>query len=86
MLAAACVGTNDLENVDLFYDKVLATVGMRRCFGNGVEIAYSNVDGGLTFQVLTLFDGKSASFGNGSQLIFSAKNQASVDAFYQAVL
>jgi len=36
--------------------------------------------------VLTLFDGNSASFGNGSQLIFSAKNQASVDAFYQAVL
>ncbi len=86
MLTAACVGTNDLEKAGLFYDQVLATVGMQRHFKNEVEIAYSSDDGGLNFWVLTPFDGKSASFGNGSQLIFSAKNQASVNAFYQAAL
>jgi hypothetical protein len=86
MLKGTCVGTNNLEKASQFYDQVLACIGMSRFFENEVEVAYSSEKGGSTLWVLTPFDGRAASVGNGSQLIFSATNTSSVDDFYANVM
>ena len=86
MLTGVCLGTNDLPQAGHFYDRVLATIDMKRGFENEVEIGYSGSDDNITFWVLRPFDGNPASAGNGTQLIFSANRQRQVDAFYQAVL
>ena len=86
MLTGACVGTNDLGAAGQFYDAVLATVGIVRLVTVKTEIGYGQENGTPDFWVLTPFDGKSAMFGNGTQIMFGAKTKAAVQAFHAEAL
>ncbi len=86
MLSGACVGSNTLEMSGQFYDLVLATIGMKRCFENEVEIGYASNSNDIKFWVLSPFDGGPATYGNGSQLMFAAADRESVKAFHRACL
>ena len=86
MLSGVCIGTNDLEAASAFYDKVMATIGMKRTVNEPNEIGYAGSDGKTTFFVLTPYNEKPASFGNGTQVMFYAANEAGVKAFHAMVL
>lgn len=87
MFAGVCIGANDLEDSGLFYDRVLATIGMQRAFENASEIGYAGDTEHIDFWVLLPFDKQSATHGNGTQIMFKAKNHDQVKAFYeQAIL
>ena len=86
MLAGVCVGTNDLAAAGAFYDEVLAVVGFERQVTVAGEIGYGPPGGRAEFWVLTPFNGKPATFGNGTQVMFSVGDEDEVRAFYEAVM
>ncbi|MEM7069873.1 MAG: VOC family protein [Pseudomonadota bacterium] len=86
MLSGVCVGTNDLEKAGAFYDVLLETIGMTRRVSVENEIGYSSDGVDTTFWVLTPFDGNAANFGNGSQVMFAARDEESVQAFHAAAI
>ena len=86
MLSGVCIGTNDLEAASAFYDKIMATIGMKRTVNEPNEIGYAGSDGKTTFFVLTPYNEKPACVGNGSQVMFYAADEAGVKAFHAMVL
>ena len=86
MISAVCFGTNDLARAGEFYDRVLATLGVIRLKANDIEIGYGTAGGSPAFWVLKPYDGKSATHGNGSQVIFEAPNQEAVDQFHKVAI
>ena len=86
MLAGVCIGTNNLAQAGAFYDRVLGTISMHRILQNEVEIGYGTDAGAGSFWVLTPFNKKAASNGNGTQLIFQAGDQQQVSAFHQTAI
>ena len=86
MLAGVCVGSNDLTKAAVFYDKVLATVGMSRTLLNHMEVGYGLAGEPGSFWVLRPFNGQVATAGNGSQVMFSATSKEQVDAFHKAAM
>ena len=86
MLSGVCVGCNDLGAAGLFYDKVLGTLGMQRVVNGEHELGYSGSDGHVSVWVVTPFNDKPATYGNGTQLMFFAADQEVVKAFHAAAL
>lgn len=86
MLTAVCVGTNNLKAAASFYDDVLAKINMYRTAENDVEVGYGTKGQTPTFWVLKPYNKEDATVGNGSQVMFGAKNQESVSAFHATAL
>jgi catechol 2,3-dioxygenase-like lactoylglutathione lyase family enzyme len=86
MLLGMCLGTNDLARAGRFYDAVLAVVGLNRSFENEREIGYGPAGGDRCLWILKPFDGRPATWGNGTQLSFHAASREAVDRFYRAAL
>jgi catechol 2,3-dioxygenase-like lactoylglutathione lyase family enzyme len=86
MLAAVCVGTNNLKASAFFYDKVLAELNMFRSAENDIEVGYGSTAQLTVFWVIKPFNNKDATFGNGSQVIFEATDQGSVTAFHATAM
>lgn len=86
MLAGVCVGTNDLQAAGAFYDEVLSVIGFERLVTLDREIGYGAPGGPTEMWVLTPFNGEPATFGNGSQVMFSTPDERVVKAFYDAAI
>ena len=86
MLTGICVGTNDLERAGDFYDNLLSVIGFERTVTDESEVGYSLPGSDLVFWVLKPFDGKPATFGNGTQVMFSAPNRETVHRFHETAL
>lgn len=86
MLKSACLGSNDIARSGRFYDAVLAPVGLTRLYDSARELGYGPAGGAVCLWVLTPFDGRPATWGNGTQLIFGAPDKAAVDAFHRAAM
>lgn len=86
MLTAICLGTNNLNQAGNFYQTVLATIDMLRVVEDEIEIGFACPDKPPSFWVLKPYDGKSATFGNGTQVIFKAANKDQVQAFHLAAI
>ena len=86
MIAAVCFGTNNLARAGEFYDEVLGVLGMKRLKANEIEIGYGETGGEPSFWILLPFNRESATHGNGTQIIFNAPDQESVDLFYQKAI
>lgn len=86
MLSGVCVGTNDMAAAGAFYDAVLVTIGMTCVAADAQERAYAGQDGKASFFVLQPFNRQRATFGNGTQVMFSAPDTDAVKAFHAAVL
>ncbi|MDO9415570.1 VOC family protein [Pararhizobium sp.] len=85
MLLYITVGSNDLDRACLFYDAALAPLGIVRRVTEKVEIGYAvPADDRCRFWVVTPFDEKAATIGNGSMIALEAQSRADVDAFYTA--
>ena len=81
------LGTNDIARSGRFYDPVMATLGLIRRATRDNELGYGPDDGSrIRFWVTLPFDGKPATFGNGSMPALVAHSRAAVDAFHRAAL
>ncbi|MFT4027891.1 MAG: VOC family protein [Novosphingobium sp.] len=86
MLINMCVGTNDLDKAGRFYDALTAEIGCARTSQTDRAIFYNNPAGGVGFAVTLPFDGKAATFGNGTMATLGAPDRASVDRLHAAAL
>ncbi len=86
MLAGVCIGTNDLAAAGAFYDEVLAIVGFERQVTVEREIGYGAPGGRTELWVLMPFNGEPATYGNGTQVMFTVPDEDGVRAFYEAVI
>ena len=86
MLDGACLGTNDIARAGRFYDAVLAHAGLVRGYSDEHEIGYGPEGGRLCLYIVTPYDGRPATWGNGTQMMFRAASQAEVDAFHRTAL
>ena len=86
MLSGVCIGSNDLQAAESFYDKVLGTLGMQRVVKGQHELGYAGGDGHVSVWVVVPFNEQPATFGNGTQLMFFAADQEVVQAFHAAAL
>ena len=86
MLQAVSVGTDDLKRSIEFYDAILATLGIVRIMQNDVEAGYGKPDDETVFYVNLPYDKHPATFGNGVQVTFAAKDRETVDRFHAKVL
>ena len=87
MLNYLTLGTNDLARATPFYDALLATLGHVRRHADDREIGYSpEEDPKIRFWVVTPFNEKPATPGNGTMIAFDARTRATVDAFHAAGL
>lgn len=87
MLLYITIGSNDLFRSRLFYDAVLAELGYKRQRENIEEVGYA-ADGDIRCRlwVVTPFNRKAATIGNGSMVALEAASRAAVDAFHRAGL
>ena len=85
MLSSVCLGSNDLARSGRFYDAVLGTIGMKRLIERAHEFGYGSGDK-ASLWVLVPFDGRPATWGNGTQVLFLAPDKAAVQAFHAAAL
>ena len=86
MLTSVCLGTNDLSRAGAFYDEVLAPLGLKRLVTVHNEVGYGPENGSVSLWILTPYDGQSATFGNGTQVIFQAPDTAAVNRFHELTL
>ncbi|WP_026613055.1 VOC family protein [Ensifer aridi] len=87
MLLYVTLGSNDLERAGAFYDRTLATLGLKRRKEDEVEIGYgAEGDFRSRLWVVTPFNREAATIGNGSMVALEAGSRAAVDAFYAAAL
>lgn len=85
MYSHVTVGTNDMARARDFYGPVMAALE-KKSFTEGENHTGYGEAGGAQFWVLSPFDGKPASVGNGSHVAFLAATRAMVDAFHAAAL
>ncbi|TCU37254.1 putative lactoylglutathione lyase [Rhizobium azibense] len=87
MLLYVTLGTNDIERARRFYDAVLPALGYKLQRLSDEEIGYS-ADGDTRSRlwIVTPFNRRRATAGNGSMIALSAETRADVDAFYAAAL
>jgi len=84
MLDHVSLGVADFDRSQAFYDRVLAPLGMVRCF-NFPGVAGYGADGRAVFWIGRP-DERSPQPSAGTHLAFSAKDRPSVDAFHAAAL
>jgi catechol 2,3-dioxygenase-like lactoylglutathione lyase family enzyme len=87
MLLYITLGTNDLFRAQNFYDAVLPLLGYHRQRESEEEIGYAAYgDMRCRLWIVTPFNRRRATIGNGSMIALEAESRASVDAFYRAAL
>ena len=80
-----CLGANDLERARIFYDAVMAPLGVHNLGGFLDQgISYGRTVPELL--ILKPLDGGKATAANGATLGFQAPDRAAVDAFHAAGL
>ncbi|MBD9445927.1 VOC family protein [Rhizobium sp. RHZ01] len=87
MLLYVTLGTNDIDEARRFYDIVLPLLGYRRQRYSEEEIGYAaDGDTRCRLWIVTPFNRRRASTGNGSMVALHAERHADVDAFHAAAL
>ena len=86
MFSHIMIGSNDLAAARIFYDAVLATVGVSEGDFNeeAQRIYYRTSDG--TFIVAKPMDGNPATVANGGTLGFTCKTPEQANAFHDAAV
>lgn len=86
MIGYVTLGTNDLKRAGAFYDALLAELGAKRAMEMERFIAWSTGPGMPMLGVITPYDGKPASVGNGVMVALMAASKEQVDAVYRKAL
>lgn len=88
MILYATLGTSNLARAILFYDAVMAALGVGRApdWAEGWAGWGSSYDDGPSLWICSPFDGKAPAPGNGTMLTFTARDDEQVRAFHAAAL
>jgi catechol 2,3-dioxygenase-like lactoylglutathione lyase family enzyme len=87
MIGYVTIGAKDAEKSGAFYDAMFGALGTERKFADGGWIGYGPKGSDqYSVYVCPPFDGKAATFGNGSMVAFKAGSKADVDAAHAAGL
>ncbi|MEL6378012.1 MAG: VOC family protein, partial [Pseudomonadota bacterium] len=79
------LGTNDWPAAKPFWQAVSKSLDLPLFFETEDRVAYGEPTGPKVF-IGPTFNGKAATFGNGTHVAFIAKTRRAVDAFHQAAL
>ena len=82
----ASVGSNNLEVSLQFYGELLGSLGMKRLAANPKGGAFFGHPDTGVFAVVTPFDERPATVGNGAMIGFALPSNDAVDTFYNAAL
>ncbi len=86
MIAYSTLGTNDMDRAIAFYDAVFGALGATRELTTPAWTRYGRAGERSKVCLVTPFDRRHATSGNGAMLAFEAPNPAAVDAFHAAAL
>ncbi|WP_107688302.1 VOC family protein [Neisseria wadsworthii] len=86
ILSHVSLGTNRFDEAVAFYDRVLATLNIRRVFDLSEYQAMAYGRAYPEFWIQKPCDGQKAETANGVHIAFFAATAEEVDAFYQAAL
>lgn len=86
MIGYVTLGTNDLKRAGAFYDALLASFGAKRSMEMERFIAWSTGPDAPMLCVITPYDGKPATVGNGVMVALMAGSKEQVDAVYRKAL
>ena len=88
MIGYVMVGTNNLNDAIIFYDKVLEVIGLDRNETIEDDYAAYGAKGtkDIEFYVTKPFNKKDATFGNGTQITFLTSSRYHVDKFHEVGL
>jgi catechol 2,3-dioxygenase-like lactoylglutathione lyase family enzyme len=85
MYSHTTLGTDDLERARAFYEPVMTALGIAQPFTLPGTLVFGDLAGEKLF-VVSPFDGRPASSGNGIHIALLAPSRAAVDAFHAAAL
>jgi len=93
MFAFITIGTNDLLKSSKFYDELLKPLGIFKTLTSDKYIGYAkkeSIEQGkpelIEFYLITPFNQKQATNGNGTMIAFDAKTTQKVNEFHQIAL
>jgi predicted lactoylglutathione lyase len=96
MFAFITLGTNDLSLSSKFYDKLLESLGIFKVINQERYIGYAKKDNFdliqqgqselIEFYLMSPFDKKKATNGNGTMIVFNEKTKEKVNEFHHIAL
>ena len=86
MIGYVTIGTNDLPRAAAFYDALLAEMGAKRLMDYGRGYSYGVSMDKPSLGLLTPYDKKPATVGNGAIVALAADSRATVDRVYKKAL
>jgi catechol 2,3-dioxygenase-like lactoylglutathione lyase family enzyme len=86
MIGYVLVGTSDLAKGLAFYDALMGSIGANSVPHSSGGKIYMTAQDKPMFGVVAPFDGKRATFGNGTMVAFSADSRQFVDKFYKKAM
>ncbi len=86
MINYITLGTNDLARAAQFYDELLALVGAKRAMETDRSVGWVGPRGAPMLMLMTPFDGKAASAGNGTMMALTADSPEQVASIHAKAL
>jgi predicted lactoylglutathione lyase len=84
-IAYVCIGTNDFEKAQSFYDALLADVGGKRVMPTPPGMLYS-IGKGAMMMLCRPHDGNKATFGNGTMIAIQTDTKEQVASLHAKAL
>jgi catechol 2,3-dioxygenase-like lactoylglutathione lyase family enzyme len=86
MIGYITLGTNDVPRAVAFYDKLLGALGAKRVFESDRGIAWGTSMTAASLGVLKPYDGRPATWGNGTMVALVVDSKEKVDAIYKLAI
>ena len=86
MIGYVTLGTNNLPRASAFFDTLLAELGAKRVWEFDRGIAWGVAQDKPSLALMTPFDGKAATIGNGVMIGLSVDSHEKVDRVYRKAL
>ncbi|MEZ5776206.1 MAG: VOC family protein [Hyphomicrobiaceae bacterium] len=86
MLKYVTLGAHDIKAAGAFYDKLLATLGMKNLGSEDWGCKYGLTSDTTLIYVMKPQNGLPATFGNGTMIALEAPSRAAVDKFHAVAL
>jgi predicted lactoylglutathione lyase len=86
MIGYVTLGTNDLARATAFYDTLLAELGGKRMMDFGRGYAWGTKMNRPMLGIMTPYDRKAASVGNGVMVALAVESKETVDRVYRKAL
>jgi predicted lactoylglutathione lyase len=86
MIGYVTLGTNDLPRAAKFYDELLGVIGAKRFMGDDNFIAWETSSDKPALSIITPYDGKPATVGNGTMVALMVDVPEKVHALHAKAL